>query len=74
MYTRSGTPDPVLRRLNREIVRALKDPTVAEKLATVGATPTPSTPEEADVQVKAGIANVAKPFSSPKYRRINWAG
>ena len=33
---RSGTPPEVVRTLNTEIVRALRDPAVKEKLATVG--------------------------------------
>ena len=59
MYTRAGTPDATLRRLNREVVKALRDPVTAEKLATVGAAPAPSTPEEIDALVKSGIASVA---------------
>lgn len=59
MYTRAGTPDAVLRRLNREVVKALRDPATAEKLATVGAAPTPTSPEEIDALVKSGIASVA---------------
>lgn len=60
IYIRSGTSDAVLRKLNREVVRALKDPAVAEKLSTVGATPAPSTPEDTDAQVRAGIAHVTR--------------
>lgn len=69
MYTRAGTPAAVLRRLNREVVRALKDPAVAEKLSTVGASPSPTSPEETDAYVKAGIAHIEHLVSLAKIPR-----
>lgn len=41
----SGTPDAVIRRLNASIVKALNDPEVRQRIAELGATPTPETPE-----------------------------
>ncbi|HTP91740.1 MAG TPA: tripartite tricarboxylate transporter substrate binding protein [Xanthobacteraceae bacterium] len=42
----AGLPDPILRRLNAETVRILKEPTTAERLHTFGNEPAPTTPEE----------------------------
>lgn len=43
---RSGTPDAALRRLNAEIVAALGQPDVVERLQTVGFEPIPGAPEQ----------------------------
>jgi len=42
----AGLPDPILRRLNAEVVRIVKDPTTIERLHTFGNEPAGSTPEE----------------------------
>jgi tripartite-type tricarboxylate transporter receptor subunit TctC len=42
----AGLPEPILRRLNTETVRILKDPATVERLHTFGNEPAPSTPEE----------------------------
>ncbi|WP_299452286.1 tripartite tricarboxylate transporter substrate binding protein [uncultured Pigmentiphaga sp.] len=46
VLARAGTPDPVLDRLAQEVRRAVSDPEVKEKLASVGVTATSSTREE----------------------------
>jgi tripartite-type tricarboxylate transporter receptor subunit TctC len=43
----AGTPEPVLRKLNQEIVRALSAPKVIEAMRVQGVTPKPGTPEDA---------------------------
>jgi tripartite-type tricarboxylate transporter receptor subunit TctC len=43
----AGTPDPILRKLNQEIVKALNAPKVLEAMRIQGVTPQPGTPEEA---------------------------
>lgn len=43
---RTGTPEPALRRLNAEIVAALGQADVVERLQTVGFDPIPGTPEQ----------------------------
>ena len=40
------TPRPIIERLNREINAALKDPEMVKKLADLGGTPIPGTPED----------------------------
>ncbi len=42
------TPRTVINKLNREIVRALNQPDIVERLRQLGAEPNPSTPEEMD--------------------------
>lgn len=47
LCVRSGTPDPIIRRLNQAVVRVLNDPEVKERLRLAGSSaPAPSTPEE----------------------------
>jgi tripartite-type tricarboxylate transporter receptor subunit TctC len=48
-----GTPDDIVRRLNREINAGLADPTVKARLADVATTPVVFTPAEFGAYVKA---------------------
>jgi tripartite-type tricarboxylate transporter receptor subunit TctC len=51
-----GTPDTIVKKLNGEMVRILKEPAVKEKLATLGLAVVASTPEELAATVRDGIA------------------
>jgi tripartite-type tricarboxylate transporter receptor subunit TctC len=42
----AGLPEPILHRLNTEVVRILKEPETVERMHTFGNEPAPSTPEE----------------------------
>lgn len=42
----AGTPADIVARLNEAFVRALKDPSVAGKIGTLGAEPAPTSPEQ----------------------------
>jgi tripartite-type tricarboxylate transporter receptor subunit TctC len=42
----AGLPEPILKRLNAETVRILKDPAIIERMHTFGNEAAPSTPEE----------------------------
>ena len=42
----AGTPKDIIARLNAAFTRALKDPAVADKIATLGAEPAPTSPED----------------------------
>jgi tripartite-type tricarboxylate transporter receptor subunit TctC len=42
----AGTPAPVIRKLNEVFVAAMKDPAVAERIKSLGAVATPTTPEQ----------------------------
>ena len=50
------TPRAVIHKLNREIVRALKLPDVAQRLTSLGAEPMPGTPEQFDKLLAAQLA------------------
>jgi tripartite-type tricarboxylate transporter receptor subunit TctC len=43
----AGTPEPILQKLNQEIVKALNAPKVIEAMRIQGVTPKPGTPEDA---------------------------
>lgn len=42
----AGTPDDIIAKLNAAFTKALKDPVVVEKIATLGAEPAPTSPED----------------------------
>ncbi|WP_027554529.1 tripartite tricarboxylate transporter substrate binding protein [Bradyrhizobium sp. Cp5.3] len=42
----AGTPADIVTRLNEAFVKALKDPSVVEKIRTLGAEPAPTSPEQ----------------------------
>ena len=50
------TPRAIIERLNRELNAALKDPEVVEKLAGMGITATPGTPEQFTEQMNSDLA------------------
>jgi tripartite-type tricarboxylate transporter receptor subunit TctC len=52
----NGTPPAVIERLNKDIVAVLALPEVKERLAKVGADPTPTTPQEFDALVVRELA------------------
>jgi tripartite-type tricarboxylate transporter receptor subunit TctC len=53
------TPRAVVNKLNREIVRALTLPDVAQRLTSLGAEPMPGTPEQFDKLIAAQLAVTA---------------
>lgn len=55
----AGTPRDVIKRLNTEVAKALALPDVKEKLLTLGAEATPSTPEAFDTFIAAEVAKLA---------------
>lgn len=46
LFAPAGTPPAVIAKLNAEVVRALNDPALRQRLATLGAEPAGSSPEE----------------------------
>ena len=46
IYVPTGTPEPVIARLNREFVAMLADPEVAKRLAETGVERVGSTPQQ----------------------------
>lgn len=56
----AGTPPEIVKRLNTEIVKILKDPEVKAQLLKQGLEATPSTPEEMAAEIKSDIDKYAK--------------
>jgi tripartite-type tricarboxylate transporter receptor subunit TctC len=55
----AGTPAPVVSRLNEEIRRALQSPDVRERMAKLGAEPSPTTPEQFGALIQAELKKYA---------------
>ena len=51
----AGTPEPIIKRLNAEMVKLTKSPAVTKRLAGQAAEPVGSTPEELAKFLKADI-------------------
>jgi len=68
MLAPAGTPRGIIDRLNGEIVRALRDPQVAERLTSQGIELIPSTPEEFQALMKAHMAKWAKVVKAANVR------
>lgn len=60
IFVPRGTPEPVIRLLNREIVAIVKLPEVRKRFETEGGVPVGNTPQEFAVWLKAEIAKWAK--------------
>ena len=56
----AGTPQPIINRLNTEILNILKMPDIAEKLNGLGAEIVGSSPQQFDAYVKSEIAKWGK--------------
>ena len=54
------TPRPVIDKLNRELNAVLASPEIMDKLATLGITATPGTPDAFATQIKADLAKYGK--------------
>jgi tripartite-type tricarboxylate transporter receptor subunit TctC len=54
------TPKDIVGKLNGEVVRLLRTPTVAERIMREGATPVGSTPEQFSERLRNEIAKWAK--------------
>lgn len=54
------TPRPLIRTVNKEVVRVLNLPDIKERMQTQGATPTPTTPEEFDAYIRLEVKRFAK--------------
>ena len=65
----TGTPEPILARLNKELVKAVQSPEVQTALLSEGSEPIGSTREEFDQYLKSEIARWAKAI--PPQERLN---
>ena len=60
MLASAKTPRPVVRTVNKEVVRILNLPDIRDRMLTQGATPTPTTPEEFDAYIRSEVQRFAK--------------
>jgi len=60
MYAPGRTPDAIISQLNEEVVRALEDTTLKEKLRATGTEVVSSSPEQLAATMKADMARVEK--------------
>jgi len=60
LFVPAGTPQPIVNRLNAEVVKALALPDVKDRLATLGADAVGDTPQHFAVFIKAEIPKWAK--------------
>jgi tripartite-type tricarboxylate transporter receptor subunit TctC len=56
LLTSSGVPRPIVNRLNREIVRILRDAGTYERFGPIGMTPRPTSPEDFDQLIRDDVA------------------
>jgi len=56
----AATPPSAISRLNAELVRALRNAEIQEKLKTYGMSPAPGTPEQFDAFLQSEAARYAK--------------
>ena len=54
------TPRPLVKVVNKEMVRVLNLPDIKERMLTQGATPAPTTPEEFDAFIRTEVKRFAK--------------
>jgi tripartite-type tricarboxylate transporter receptor subunit TctC len=60
LVARTGTPRPIVERLNATVVEILRRPEIREQLARMNAEAAPSTAEEAQAYIRAESANWAE--------------
>jgi tripartite-type tricarboxylate transporter receptor subunit TctC len=53
------TPRPLIRTVNKEVVRVLNLPDIKERMLSQGATPAPTTPEEFDAYIRSEVKRFA---------------
>ena len=59
-----GTPKPIIDRLHAEVVKAVNDPTVRERLSSLGLVPRGSTPAELTEAMRTGLDKMGKVIRS----------
>ena len=60
MWAPAKTPEPIIRRLNQEVVRVLSQPDIKEKLFNAGSEPGGGSPEELAAKIQADIKRWSK--------------
>ncbi|HKA42854.1 MAG TPA: tripartite tricarboxylate transporter substrate-binding protein, partial [Burkholderiales bacterium] len=66
MIVPAGIPRSIMTRLNSEVNAALNHAESKERLVSLGAEPTPSTPQQADAHIRAEIERWMKTLKPPR--------
>jgi tripartite-type tricarboxylate transporter receptor subunit TctC len=60
LLARTGTPDPVVQRMQEEVAKAIRTPEATAKLGELGIEPFSSTPAAFDIQIRKDVEKWAK--------------
>jgi tripartite-type tricarboxylate transporter receptor subunit TctC len=60
LVTRTGTPRPIIMRLNKEVTDILSQPAVRQRILSTNNEPAPTSPEEFDAFIKSEVAKWSK--------------
>lgn len=60
LFLREGTPAPLVQKLNKAVVDAIRDPEVSKKLADMGLEPIGNSPSEFQARIRTELATWAK--------------
>jgi tripartite-type tricarboxylate transporter receptor subunit TctC len=66
----AGVPEPIVARLNTEVVAILKEPAVVERLRALGNDPKPMSPEQFKARMAADVAKWTAVVDSINFERI----
>jgi len=59
-----NTPQPIISKLNYEMIKAINDPAIKQRLISLGFEPVGSTPEQFELQIRTGYDKIAKIIKS----------
>jgi tripartite-type tricarboxylate transporter receptor subunit TctC len=71
ILVRSGTPQPIVDLLHREVVKMTAQPDYAERLAALGLEPVANTPQEFDTLLRAELPKWAKVIADAKMQKVD---
>ena len=66
----AGLPEPIVRRLNAEVVATIKEPAVVERLRALGNDPHPTSPDAFKARMAADIAKWTAVVEGSNFERI----
>jgi tripartite-type tricarboxylate transporter receptor subunit TctC len=61
-----NTPQPIILKLNSEMIKAINDPAIKQRLISLGFEPVGSTPEQLELQIRTGYNNIARIIKNAK--------
>jgi tripartite-type tricarboxylate transporter receptor subunit TctC len=71
ILVRSGTPQPIVDLLHREVVKITAQPDYAERLAALGLEPVANSPREFDALLRAELPKWAKVIADAKMQKVD---